>query len=144
MKYNHQQTFYTEKNTSKAFNYAIDIEKRPIWQTTLKGAKLLDDSPVKLGTKFEEDGQQGIVVLQFVEFDFNKRIRYKTIKGKGVFADIFWDFETENNQTKINVSITLYPKGIFKILFPILFPFIIKPNIKKELKTLKQEIDNIK
>lgn len=79
---------------------------------TLKGAKLLDNGPVKLGTRFEENAQQGIVILEFVEFEANKRIRYKTVKGKGVFADGSWNFNTENEQTKIDISIILHPKGI--------------------------------
>ena len=144
MKYNYQDTFYSSTSLDKTYKYALDVEKRPEWQSALKSARLLDEEPIKLGSLFEEDGQTGIMVLEFVELEINKRIRYKTVKGKGAFADISWDFETKENQTQLHLSITLIPQGIYKILFPLIFPIIIKPQIKKEFGILKNELDKLK
>lgn len=144
MKFNYQNTFYSSTSLDKAFKYALDVEKRPDWQPALKSARLLDEKPIKLGSLFEEDGQTGLMVLEFVELKNNKRIRYKTVKGKGAFADISWDFATKENQTQIHLSITLVPEGIYKMLFPLIFPLIIKPQIKKEFSILKGELDKLK
>ncbi|MFD1552976.1 hypothetical protein DNU06_15760 [Putridiphycobacter roseus] len=143
MKYNYQNIFYTSTSLTETFNYATDVKKRGDWILSIKSAQLLTEEPVKLGSRFEEDGQTGKMVLEFVELVNNKRIRYKTIEGKGVFADISWDLDSKDNQTKIHLSLTLTPKGFIKILFPILFPLIIKPNMKKEFKLLKDELDKI-
>ncbi len=142
MKFNHSETFYTTTPIERVFEFATNISKRPEWISSIKRAKLLSKRPIDIGTRFEEDTQFGKMILEFIELEKNKRIRYKTVEGKGAFGDISWDLETENDQTKIHLSFTLYPKGVLKVLMPIVFPLMIKGNLKKEFTTLRNMLNN--
>ena len=139
----YSESFRTTLPIEKVFSFATNIEKRPQWQRHLRKATKLTDGPVGKGTQFEEEGMSGKMVLQFSEFETNKCLRYITVNGRGIYADVKWNFSPKDNATNVTVEVCLSPMGFMKILWPLLYPLVIRPQVLKDFQFLKNTFQNL-
>jgi uncharacterized protein YndB with AHSA1/START domain len=143
MAFIHSETFRVAQPIEIVFSFATNIKKRPQWQRHLRKAEKLTDGPVGIGTRFEEDGMAGVMVLKFTEFEQNKCIRYVTDKGKGVFADVSWTFSSDGDGTIVKVEVALTPLGLMKVLWPVMSQFMIAPQVRKDFRFLKDAFQKL-
>ena len=141
--YNFQATVSTTASLEDSFTYATSVEKRSDWISSVKSATLSDEGAVVIGSKFEEETDTGNMTLQIKELELNKKLRYETIVGSGVFLDVVWLLEDKNDGTNIDLSITFYPKGGFKFLLPLVYPLVIEPGLEEDMKSLTAELNKI-
>jgi uncharacterized membrane protein len=139
----YREAFFVAQPIEKVFSFATNIERRPQWQRHLRKATQLTDDQVGKGTQFEEDGISGKMVLQISEFETNKCMRYVTVEGRGIFADVNWAFSTYENGTSVTVQVSLSPLGFMKILWPLFYPIMIRPQVRKDFQYLKNAFQGL-
>lgn len=119
-------TVQEEQNISaeraQVFAYLSDVTKRTEYIPMLEELLLLDDAPIRVGSRYIEvatiAGQELRTTYQVIELQAPERIKVKTIKS--VFPiEVRLSLEALGDTTLLSMELEFKLKGVYKLASPL-------------------------
>ncbi len=107
----------------EVFEFITTFENNVLWQNGVLEAKLTSDGPLGVGSTYAQTskflGQRIQFAFEVLEFEPNRRIRFKTTSGTFP-VDIVRSVEPIVGGTRVKAIIQGEAGGIFKLAAPVL------------------------
>ena len=114
-----EETMIINRPVDEVFEFAVNPESTPKWQSMLQSAALLTDGPIGVGSKLHHvrtyyGGMRFESTPEIIEFERNRRYRARD-DADGPFAVIGGiALEPQDGSTKLTYDFTLKPQGKFR------------------------------
>ena len=104
---------------SEVFDYVMNFNNVPLWQSNVLEAQITTSGPVGVGSKIHWVqtflGKKFESTFEIVEYKQNEIVRFKGTSGPIVMNDGRYIFESVEGGTRFTQSINGEPKGFFKV-----------------------------
>lgn len=113
-----EQSIFIKAKPAKIFTYLNDIKNRKSYIPALDEVILLDEGPIRKGSRYIEvaniAGRKLKTTYQVTAFEENKHVTAKTLKSIfPIQADL--DLKEVQGGTELTISLNFTLKGIFKL-----------------------------
>ena len=118
-----------------------DVTTFPEWNPTTVTAERLTDGPIGEGTRYRMAirgfGKQD---LELQNFETNRRVRLVPF-SKVVGGGHLFEFQSDDDHTRIDHVLAMEPKGVFKVLAPFMGTMARK-NLKDTAEALQNYLES--
>jgi len=132
------------RDPQTVFQYVCDYTNDVKWRSGVIEMKQSTSGFTEAGTVTRETiklfGLKWINIAKITGCEENKRINFKIVKGIEGVSGYRSVYEIANNCTGLIYSISIIPKGIFKVITPLIQKSFRK-RIRKDLRSLKQLLE---
>ena len=111
-----------DRPVDEVFGFTHDLDKNPLWQTTIVEIEPLTEGPLRVGSQWREVrrflGKRIETVLELTEYEPNKRSAVKMVSGPVPLSGSY-EYESADGGTKFTVAGELDAHGFFKLAEPV-------------------------
>lgn len=136
-------TFTVEAPAAVVFEYLTDLEKGPVWQSSLLEAHLSPEGPIHKGTEISEVrkflGRKMESTVEVTEFEQDRLFGGRVLSGP-VPWEFLYSFEETNGSTRVDFHMEGEPGGFFKVAEPLVVRTVEK-QLVADLSTLKELVE---
>ncbi len=133
-----------EKPVEQVFEYLLDFENTPKWQSGVITSKLATPGPLRKGSKFDEVVKVGIwrmaASCEITEVEGSRRVAFRISGSSPVECVGEFLLERHERGTKVAISGTMVLKGLWRLLEPAMAGEI-KKETAAELRQLKSQLE---
>jgi uncharacterized membrane protein len=126
-----EQTVVIDRPIGEVFAFVTDQRNTPQWQSGLVEVERLTDGPPGIGTRhvFVRNflGRRMEGTNEFVAFEPNKLVTFKTISGPPLEASYY--FEPAGTGTRLTSRVQLHGSGLFGLIEP-----VVAAGLRREMK----------
>ena len=139
-----------EADCETVFSYATDVPNWPDYITGIVGTEILDEEPMRLGTRFRETrvmfGKEATEEMEFVEFDSPRRYVVESVSCGAVFRSECCCEARDENRCKISISVSSRPLTMVSRVLSFVTRPLMKWTMRKclvgDLRDLKKSIES--
>ena len=125
---------------AEVFATVSDLTTFPSWNPTTKSASLISEGEIGEGTVFQMSVKGfGNQVMELTEFEKDKQVRLIP-RSKMSHGGHRFVFSTEDDKTRIDHELEMYPKGVFVIFSP-LMGMMSRRNLKQTAQALQDYLE---
>jgi uncharacterized membrane protein len=131
------------RSPGEVFAFLADLNNIPKWQAEVVTSKVITTGPTKIGTRFTEDVKMGFVHAtancEVTEFSAGRMMAFRAVSPSISYEGRVL-VEPWEKGTKVTLTGSLQPKGLWKLIQPIMKGEF-KNGIKKELAAIKKILE---
>jgi uncharacterized membrane protein len=127
----------------EVFTYVSNLQNGPEWQNGLVEVCRKANGPLGIGSQFSAVrkflGRKMESVIEFVVYEPDKRIAFKSVSGSSPFEQSFL-FETAGEGTKLTTVLKLQTEGLMGLAEPLIASSV-KQEMEADLSVLKEKLE---
>jgi uncharacterized membrane protein len=136
-------TFTVDAPATVVFEYLTDLERGPVWQSSLLEAHLSPEGPIQKGTEIREVrkflGRKMESTVEVTEFEPDRLFGGRVLSGP-VPWEFLYRFEEANGSTRVDFQMEGEPGWFFKLAEPLVVRTVEK-QLVADLSTLKELVE---
>jgi uncharacterized membrane protein len=137
-------TFTVEAPPTVVFEYLTDLERGPVWQSSLLEAHLSPEGPIQKGTEIREVrkflGRKMESTVEVTEFEPDRLFGGRVLSGPVPWEFLYRFEEAKNGSTRVDFQMEGEPGGFFKLAEPLVVRTVEK-HLVADFSTLKELVE---
>jgi uncharacterized membrane protein len=138
-----EHTFTVEAPPTVVFEYLTDLEKGPVWQSSLLEAHLSPEGPIHKGTEISEVrkflGRKIESTVEVTEFEPDRLFGGRVLSGP-VPWEFLYRLEEADGSTRVDFHMEGEPGGFFRLAEPLVIRTVEK-QLVNDLSTFKELVE---
>lgn len=139
-----QQSILIKAKPALLFAYLNDVNNRQSFIPALEKVVLLDEAPIRLGSRYVEvaniAGRRLETTYQVIEFEKNKHVAVKTLQS--IFPiRVDMDLVEQQGGTALSIKLDFTLKGIFRLGASVV-KGVVNQQAKSILEQIKQNVED--
>lgn len=132
-----------DRPVSVVFAWVSDLANLPRWQNGVVRSHVVDEGPLRVGTRFEEDVRVVVFPMKarcvVTDLEPDRRMAFDATAGPLVYAGAF-QFTDARGATELRITATAEMKGLWRLLQP-LFAMDARRSVQDELGKIKAQLE---
>ena len=132
-----------DRPPEEVFDYILDFENAPEWQTGVVKSKRVTEGPVRVGTRFEEDVRMVVrrvrTACVITDVEPGRSVSFVATSAPMDYQGQFV-FDHTGKGTRVAVTATIEMKGLWRLLGP-LVAMDARGGVRKELGRVKTALE---